>query len=105
MGCRETLDQAVEQGLRFRIDPVQILENQQQRLYLAFTQQQAFEGIESALASLWGIKLQEWAVLRQGFQNDNSAGIVSWRVASSVTTCPVTLARMVRGSSRSAMVQ
>ena len=37
-GRREALDQRIEQGLRFGIDPVQILEHQQQGLHLAFTQ-------------------------------------------------------------------
>ena len=38
-GGRQALDQAVEQGLGFGIDPVQILKHQQQRLHLAFAQQ------------------------------------------------------------------
>ena len=38
LGGREALDQRIEQGLRFGIDPVQILEHQQQGLHLAFTQ-------------------------------------------------------------------
>src|SRR5262249_56809978 len=35
---RETLDQAVEQRLRLGVDPVQVFEDQHQRLHLAFAQ-------------------------------------------------------------------
>lgn len=45
----QTLDQTVEQGLRFRINPVQILEHQQQGLFLAFAQQQPFKTIKGVL--------------------------------------------------------
>jgi len=48
-----------------------------------------------------GSKREERAVLGQGVQERQQRGIVSWRAGSSVNTCPVTLARMVRVSSRS----
>ena len=67
-GRGQALDQAVEQGLGLRIDPVQVLEDQQQRLHLAFAQQQALEGVERALAALGRIELQKRAVLRQRVQ-------------------------------------
>src|SRR5262249_6833295 len=67
-GRRQDLDQAIEQGLGFGIDPVQILEYQQQRLHLAFAQQQTLERRQRALAPLRWIKLQEGAVLWQGVQ-------------------------------------
>ena len=51
-GGRQALDQAIEQGLRLRINPVQILEDQQQRLLLALAQEHALEGVERALAAL-----------------------------------------------------
>src|SRR5262249_36258561 len=65
LGRGQTLDQAVEQGLRLGINPVQILEDQEQRLYLAFTQQHAFERRERTLAALGRIELAEWAVVGQ----------------------------------------
>ena len=67
-GRRQALDQAVEQGLRLGIDPVQILKDQQQRLHLTFAQQHALEGVERALASLRRIERAKRAVLRQGVQ-------------------------------------
>ena len=45
MGGRETLHQGVEAGLRLCIDPLHILDNHQERLFLAFTQEQVFPGI------------------------------------------------------------
>ena len=67
-GGRQALDQAVEQGLGLRINPVQILEHQQQRLLLGLAQEHALEGVERALAPLGWIELQERTVLRQGVQ-------------------------------------
>src|SRR5262249_30083266 len=60
----QALDQAVEQGLRLRINPVQILEDRQERLLLALAQQHTLEGVEGALAALGWIELQERAVVR-----------------------------------------
>ena len=51
-GGRQALDQAVEQGLRLGVDPVQILEDQEQWLLLALAQEHALEGLERALAPL-----------------------------------------------------
>ena len=65
-GRGQALHQAVEQGLRFGVDPVQVFEYQQQRLFLTFAQQQVFEGGERALAPLRGLQLAKRAVLRQG---------------------------------------
>jgi ABC-type thiamine transport system ATPase subunit len=67
-GSRQGLDQAVEQGLGFGIDPVQILKHQQQRLHLAFAQQQTLERLQDALPTLRGLKRQKWAIVRQGVQ-------------------------------------
>ena len=64
-GRGQTLDQAVEQGLGLGVDPVQVLEDQQQRLHLAFAQQQTLERRERALAALGRIELVERAVIGQ----------------------------------------
>jgi hypothetical protein len=64
-GRRQALQQAVEQGLRLGVDPVQVFEDQQHRLLLTLTQEHALERLEGALAPLRGIELQERAVLRQ----------------------------------------
>ena len=53
---RQALHQAVQERLGLGIDPVQILEDQTQRLDLAFTQQQVLDGLEGAPAALRGIE-------------------------------------------------
>ena len=67
-GRRQALDEAVEQRLGLGIDPVQVFEDQQQGLHLAFAQEHALEGLERALAALGWIEPQEGAVGRQGVQ-------------------------------------
>jgi hypothetical protein len=47
---------------------VQILEHYQQRLHLRLAEHDALEGVERALATLWRVKTQEGAVVRQGVQ-------------------------------------
>ena len=55
-GCGQALDQAVEQGLRLGIDPVQVLEDHEERLPLALPEQEVLDGIEGALPALGGIE-------------------------------------------------
>jgi len=52
LGRRQPLDQTVQQGLGLGINPMQILKDEQQRLHLAFAQQEPLEGRERALAAL-----------------------------------------------------
>ena len=67
-GCRQALNEAVEQRLGLGIDPMQILEDQHERLCLAFAQEHPLERVECALPPLWRIEFLEWAVLREGVQ-------------------------------------
>ena len=53
---RKAVDEAVEEGLRLGVDPVEVLEHRQQRPDLALPQQQALQGVERALPSLGGIE-------------------------------------------------
>ena len=53
----QALDEAVEQGLGLAVDPVQILEDDDQRLDLALAQQQALGRVERLLAPLERIEL------------------------------------------------
>ena len=55
-GRGQTLDQAVEQGLRLGIDPVQVLEDQKERLRVALAEQEALDGLQCALPALRGIE-------------------------------------------------
>ena len=67
-GRGQALDQAVEQGLRLGVDPVQVLKHQEQRLHLAFAQQHALEPVERALAALRRVEVQKGTVVRQRLQ-------------------------------------
>ena len=67
-GRRQTVDQAVEQGLRLSVEPVQVFKDQQQGLHLAFAQQHALERGEGPLPSLRRIERQERAVGGQRLQ-------------------------------------
>ena len=49
---RQAVDQAVEQRLGLGVDPVEVLEDHEQRLDLALAQQQALDGVERPLAAL-----------------------------------------------------
>ena len=76
-GRGQALDQAVEQRLGLGVDPVQVLEDQQQGLHLALAQQQALEGVEGALAALGRIEgLPGGSVHRQRPGAPASAGRV-----------------------------
>jgi hypothetical protein len=61
-GRRQAVDQAVEEGLSLGIDPVQVLEDQQQGLPLAVAQEEALEPVERALTALGRIECQERTV-------------------------------------------
>ena len=67
-GGGQALDQAVEDRLGLGVDPVQVLEDQQQRLHLALAQQQALDGLEGALAALRGIEVLPVPVLDRHVQ-------------------------------------
>src|SRR5262249_47710424 len=67
-GRGQALQQRLEERLRLRIDPVQVFEDQQQRLYLAFAQQHALEGVEGALTPLRRLELLERTVLWEDVQ-------------------------------------
>src|SRR5262249_31198295 len=56
-GRRQALDQAIKEGLCLRINPVQILEDQQQRLFLALAQEHTLEGVKRALTPLRRIEV------------------------------------------------
>ena len=68
VGRGQAVHQAVDQGLRLGINPVQILKDQQQRLPLALTQQQTRQRGECALAPLGWVKLPKRTVVWEGFQ-------------------------------------
>ncbi len=53
---RQAIDEAVEHRLGFRIDPVKILDNNDQRLQLTLAQLDSLDHIENPLAPLTWVK-------------------------------------------------
>ena len=49
---RQALDQAVQERLRFGVDPVEIFEDHEQGLQLALAEQETLDGVEGSLATL-----------------------------------------------------
>ena len=65
---RQALDQHVEHGLRFAVNPVEVFEDQEQGLHLAFAQQHALQCLQGAAPPLQGVQGQKRTVGRQGFE-------------------------------------
>jgi len=55
-GRGQALQQAVEQRLGLGVDPVQVLEQDHERLHLALAQEQALDAVEDTLAALGRIE-------------------------------------------------
>ena len=63
--CWQTLDEAVEQRLRLAVDPVQVLEEQRDRLQPALAQHEPLDGVEDALPTLGGAQRIPLAIARR----------------------------------------
>ena len=55
-GGRQALDEPIEQRLGLGVDPVEVLEDDQQRLHLALPQQEPLHGVQGAPAALGRIE-------------------------------------------------
>ncbi len=73
-GRGQTLDQAVEQRLRLGIDPVQVLEDEEERLPLALPEQEVLDGLEGALPALGGIERLPVGVLDGDIEEREQGG-------------------------------
>jgi hypothetical protein len=71
---RESLDQGVEDRLGFFVDPVKILEDQQQRLRLAFAQEHPLDRAERALPSMSRVERKKWIVGGQDIEQRERRG-------------------------------
>ena len=67
-GRRQALDEAVEQGLGLGVDPVQVLDEQHERLDLALPQQQPLHGVQRPLPALRGIEPPPRRILHRNLQ-------------------------------------
>ena len=69
-GGRQALDQGVQQRLGLGVDPVEILEHQQQRLPLALAEQQLLDRVEGGAAALGRVALRPGGLGRAGLGID-----------------------------------
>ena len=106
-GGGERVDQAVEPRLGLRVDPVQILEDQQQRLDLALAEQQAPDGVERVLPALARVERRPTARPRRARRGaPASAGSGGPRGSRRARrACPYLLADAPRRSSRSSILK
>src|SRR5437867_3572850 len=56
VAARQALDDPVEQRLRLRVDPMQVLEHEDERLHLALAEQESLDGVKRAIAPRWRIE-------------------------------------------------
>ena len=67
-GGGEAVDEGVQEGLGLAVDPMQVFKDQEQRLHLAFAQQQPFQGVERSLTPLRRIEGLPTGVVDRNFQ-------------------------------------
>ena len=70
---RQALDQAVQECLRFGIDPVEVLEDHEQGLQLALAEREALDGVEGPLPALRRIEGLPLSVL-DGYVQERQQG-------------------------------
>jgi hypothetical protein len=80
---------------------VQVLEDHEERLPLALSEQEVLDGVEGALAALGGIERPPVASSTGTSRRASKAGRIGSRIRSSVRSLPVTFSRMSRCVSRS----
>ena len=73
-GRGQTLHQAVEQGLRLGIDPVQVLEDHEHRLPLALPEQEVLDRVERALPALGRIERLPAGVIHGHIEESQEGG-------------------------------
>ena len=105
MSRGQAVDEAIEQRLRLGIDPVEVLEHEDDRLDLCLVQHQPLADAEDALAALRGIHALPLQVVVGDVQEREDGRRVGEEEASVRLSLSVTLSRMVLGSSRSSILK
>ena len=90
----QAVDQAIEQRLGLGVDPVQVLEDQQQRLHLALAQQQPLDRVERLLAPLGRVERCQDASSTGTSSSARRAGTAGSSAGASVSSLPVTFSRI-----------
>ena len=104
-GGRQTLDQPIEQRLGLGVDPVQVFEDDQQRLHLALPQQEPLHRLQGAPAALRRIEGLPLRVLGRHVEQRQKRRQTAFLARSSVKSFPVSFSRTARGPSRSSMAK
>ena len=99
-GGRQALDQAVEQRLGLGVDPVQVLEDQQERLDLALPQSSRLMPSSVRWRRCGGSSRCHWGSSTGTSRSQSSAGREGSSARSSDRSLPVTFSRILRASSR-----
>ena len=73
-GRRQALDQAVQDGLGLAVDPVEVLEDDEQRLDLALAQEQALHRLQGALTALRRVERRPRGVVDRHIQQRQERG-------------------------------
>lgn len=68
VGSPHPLDQGIEQGLALSVHPVQILEDEEKRLHLAFAKQHTLDAVEGAVTPLQRVQSIPFAITRRDVQ-------------------------------------
>ena len=103
-GGRQALHQAVEQRLGLGVDPVEILEDQQQRLDLALAEQQALDARRASAAGAAAGRARPTGASSTGTSRSARAPGGSARaLGRGSASLPVTFSRIRRVSSRSSI--
>ena len=92
----EAVDERVEDRLRLAVDPVEILEDDDERLLARLPQQEPSHGIVGALAALLGAQRLPRPSVAGTSNRARSAGSAGSRARSRANTRSVTLARISR---------
>ena len=73
-GRRQALDQAVQDGLGLAVDPVEVLEDDEQRLDLSLAQEQALHRVQGALTALRRVKRRPRGVVDRHVEQRQESG-------------------------------
>ena len=100
-GGTEALDQAVQQRLGLAVDPVEVLEDQHERLLARLPEKQALHAVERLPPPLRRAAVCHAGSSTGTSSRDRSAGRVGSSARSRARSLPVTFSRISRRSSRS----
>ena len=73
-GGSQAFHQAIQQRLGLAVDPVQVLEDHQQRLHLTLPQQQTLDGVECELAALGRVEVLPGRILDRHVEERQQRG-------------------------------